>query len=408
MKKKIGILVEPRAKLDRDILRGIYRFANALTDWEIAQECWDRFPDVFDRRVRGAEPGERLTVSRWLDCAGLIVRDPAHPVLENRLITGGCVVITGQPLLYPRVWVDDTRLGETVGEYFAARGYRNCLLIGDQTIPAFANREKGFVQSLERAKRRPRILHPREVDKRAVFDVTVEGHVVLDALQKSKRPLAVAAVDAPVGRRVLQACRVAGISVPNEVSVVSCEYDDLIGMACRPQLSGVDVPGEAMGYEAAALLQNLLGGRQREPRSAPVYLSPGKVMTRGSSDAQSIDEPCLIRALDYMKSNLSRSISIDEVAAHSKTHRRTLEQKFRNELGRSPYQELRRLRLHKAHEMISNTDKTMTEIGALCGYCHLAHLDSHFQRVHGCSPTEYRRRVLLRGHMNMIHQGGKA
>jgi LacI family transcriptional regulator len=388
---RINILIEPRTKLDRDVLRGIYRFANTLTNWEVAQLSWDCFPRMPEEQQIDPRSYDRLRLGRWMHGQGIISRSSVHPLLQHTVARKQSVVISGDPGGYPQVWVDDERLGETVAEYFLARGYWNYAFVSDPTIPAFTAREKGFSAALQRADRSSESIYPRTHELRAVYDVGAERRVVSGALRRITKPAAVACPDAAVGRRVIQACRHAGLSVPHEVSIVSCDYDDLIGMACRPQLSGVDVPGEAIGYQAASLLQDMLDGTRPHRFAPPVLLRPGKVVTQGSSDAQAITEPCILKALDFMERNVSRSISVDAIASHAGVHRRTLEQRFRRELGQSPYRELRRLRLRRAHDMITRTDMTMTDIAARCGYCHLAHLDAHFLETYGCAPTEYRR-----------------
>src|SRR4029453_10165803 len=82
--------------------------------------------------------------------------------------------------------------------------------------------------------------------------------------------------------QVVEACRLGGLRVPEDVAVVGVDNDDLICELARPSLSSVVVPAERVGYEAAALLERLLAGA-RPPRG-PVLIPPPGVVSRQSSD----------------------------------------------------------------------------------------------------------------------------
>jgi LacI family transcriptional regulator len=71
--------------------------------------------------------------------------------------------------------------------------------------------------------------------------------------------------------------------------------------------------------------------------------------------------------------------------------RRVLERKFMQYLGRSPSQELRRLRINQARKLLSQTDLAMQEIAEACGYATYSYLGTVFKKETGVSPGDYRK-----------------
>ena len=70
---------------------------------------------------------------------------------------------------------------------------------------------------------------------------------------------------------MLDACRRAGLRVPDEVAVIGVDNDSNLCNLCTPPLSSIDVNPSRVGYEAAALLTRLMRGVARP--AGPV--SPG-------------------------------------------------------------------------------------------------------------------------------------
>jgi LacI family transcriptional regulator len=80
------------------------------------------------------------------------------------------------------------------------------------------------------------------------------------------------------GLEVLEACRQAGVRVPDAVTVVGVDNDEFLCNLSTPPMSSVDVGGERVGYEAAALLDRLMAGRKVAPRR--LFLPPIGVVVR--------------------------------------------------------------------------------------------------------------------------------
>jgi LacI family transcriptional regulator len=75
--------------------------------------------------------------------------------------------------------------------------------------------------------------------------------------------------------------------------------------------------------------------------------------------------------------------------------RRTLERRVREYLGRSPAEELARLRLAQAKALLARTDLPMPDVAERCGLSNGERLAVLFRRLTGQTPTSYRRQFRL-------------
>jgi len=60
------------------------------------------------------------------------------------------------------------------------------------------------------------------------------------------------------GAQMLEACRRAGVAVPDEVAVIGVDDDEPLCEVCYPPLSSIQAGHAGAGYEAAALLDSLM------------------------------------------------------------------------------------------------------------------------------------------------------
>ena len=82
---------------------------------------------------------------------------------------------------------------------------------------------------------------------------------------------------------------------------------------------------------------------------------------------------------------------MDAIARAVGMAKRTLERAFRRELGRTPRQELIRIRVRRAHDLLMQTDWSVSRIAKRCGYSSTMHFVTHFRREYRLSPAQFRR-----------------
>ncbi len=186
---------------------------------------------------------------------------------------------------------------------------------------------------------------------------------------------------------VLEAARRCGVRIPDELALVSVDNDDLLCNLSNPQLSSVDSAADHVGFQAAAMLHDMMLGKK--PPKGPVLVPHRGVITRRSSDMLAIDDPIVAKALKYIREESPDRLSLDHILATADISRRTLERRFAESLGHSVYDEIRNRRMQHAKYLLSHTKLPMTRIGRACGFCHLSHFSNAFAQAVGMRPLKY-------------------
>lgn len=98
----------------------------------------------------------------------------------------------------------------------------------------------------------------------------------------------------------------------------------------------------------------------------------------------------LLSAISLMKSNIEEPISMDELAEGSGCSKRQLERLFRKYANETPNGFYTDLRLNHAHSLLTETDLTVTEVAAACGFNYSV-LSRRFNKKFGVSPHKFKR-----------------
>jgi transcriptional regulator GlxA family with amidase domain len=106
-----------------------------------------------------------------------------------------------------------------------------------------------------------------------------------------------------------------------------------------------------------------------------------------------VRNPIVRMAIDFMKANLHRRISLAELADAAHLSPSHLSHLFKTQTGFSPGEYLRRLRMEKARHLLATSQLRIKEIMAMAGYNSKSHFGRHFKRSFGVAPSEYRKSV---------------
>lgn len=240
----------------------------------------------------------------------------------------------------------------------------------------------------------------REVTEEAGFACDVFGHDsetqgwevdhdhVMKWLSRLKRPLALFAADPYPARQIAEICDWNGIAVPDEVAILSGDDDELLCSLSSPQISSIQLASEQIGTEASKLLQRLMQGAAIPTQ--PILISPLRVCARQSTDVLAIDDPEIVAVLRYIVRHTPQGVTVPDVLRQFPICRRSLEQKFRRLLNRSPAEHIRRLRMEYVETLLKQTDLSIKEIAFRTGFRSSSGLTQQFVRHFQKSPTEIR------------------
>jgi LacI family transcriptional regulator len=98
--------------------------------------------------------------------------------------------------------------------------------------------------------------------------------------------------------------------------------------------------------------------------------------------------------VQFIKRHSDRRIQVSDILQEVPISRRALEKGFRKWLGRSPAEEIRRVRVDRAVQLLCDTSWSMPRIATAVGFIRPELLTRAFRRELGTTPSEFRKRHL--------------
>lgn len=209
-------------------------------------------------------------------------------------------------------------------------------------------------------------------------------------LAELPHPTAVLAAADPMGLQVLAACRLAGLHVPDEVSVIGIDNDEDICETSIPALSSVSPDHRLAGWRAGEILKRLIETRQ----TAPMRETYGHVsfVRRGSTLRLKRKDGKVVEALEHIRRHAGEGLSAAEVFALFDCSRRNAEIRFRTAYGQSVMRAIHARRLEIAKELLKSHGD-LTFVAHNSGYSSAAALSHFFRKETGLSPRAWRTRL---------------
>jgi AraC family transcriptional regulator len=97
-----------------------------------------------------------------------------------------------------------------------------------------------------------------------------------------------------------------------------------------------------------------------------------------------------------MHARLERDLPLEELAAAAHLSPFHFARLFKKLTGATPHNYLAALRAARAQALLSETDLSVTEIGARVGYGSSSHFAKAFRQATGISPRDFRRALVRR------------
>jgi transcriptional regulator GlxA family with amidase domain len=101
----------------------------------------------------------------------------------------------------------------------------------------------------------------------------------------------------------------------------------------------------------------------------------------------------IINAQQWLRENISQSISFQDLASHFSLSSRSFNRRFKIATDVTPGEYLKNLRLDNAKELLRVTDLEINDIAALCGFQDASYFCSRFKMLMGKTPLAYRKTV---------------
>ncbi|MEI8244132.1 MAG: substrate-binding domain-containing protein [bacterium] len=215
------------------------------------------------------------------------------------------------------------------------------------------------------------------------------GSPIARWLKDLPKPAGVFCANDNVAVALLAFCRTLAVQVPEEIGVLGVDNEEVWCETAVPPLSSISIPWRRVGYEAAQWVDRLLRGH-RPPTGRRVLVASGDVVIRQSTDVVAVVQPQLARAMQLIRAHACEGLEVKELLAAVSADRRQLYRLFRQHLGRTPHEEIRRLQIEKAKELLLHTDLPQRRICQEIGMSGIYFINN-FRKAVGQTPGAYRR-----------------
>ncbi len=97
----------------------------------------------------------------------------------------------------------------------------------------------------------------------------------------------------------------------------------------------------------------------------------------------------LVQIIGLFDQHLDEALNLDDVAGQAGISRRQMERLFNRHIGKTPKQYLMDLRLQRARALMAETDLSVSEVAAACGFEAVSHFSKRFRERFGMSPYAF-------------------
>ena len=292
----------------------------------------------------------------------------------------------------PSVLHDSLEGARLAAEHLVAGGYKRFAHLGIRNL----NNTPAVLNELNRVYRSYSFPDASSIEFDFNFETSREGVIQMrramtDWLKRLNQPIGVYVQACHCARYLAQICAELGLSVPQDLGIVVHLGDNVLVSSASPTLSVVEVDFFNVGYESAALLDQLMQDETIDPFVK--YIKPKRIIIRESSDVFISSDPMICEAIRYIAGHCRQTLGVEELAEHVKTSRRTLERRFEEVLNRSVYGEIKRLRTDHIRRLLLETDLSLASIAEDCGFSSVSHFTRYFRNEAGTTPGSFRKQA---------------
>ena len=286
----------------------------------------------------------------------------------------------------PNITADYLGTGRMAARFYIDRGFRNFGFFGFNEVCWSDERCEGFRREVEAAGYGDSFYayNLQEIDHLWYY----ERDRLRDWLQMVPKPIGIMACDDNQGNNLIEACHAAGIRIPEEVSIMGVDNDELLCSLGSTTLSSIFVDIEEGGYRTAELIEKLVANP--DARVEDIVLKPVKIVGRISTAAFATDDAQIQKAVQFIHRNYQKKISVKDVIAEVALSRRLLERRFKAVTGQTLYQYISDLKIKRFAELLLDTDDQVVGIALSLGENDTKSISRRFKQIYGCSPNEWR------------------
>ncbi len=372
---RVILFVETSRAFGRGILSGIAKYSRLNGPW------------VFYREPGGLK-SSIPKLKNWKP-NGIITRNISLlDDLKELNIPGILILHEGKKTKsYYQVTTDCESIAKTAADHLLQQGFKNFAYCGFDDFSWSNTRRDYFIKYIRNAGCQTHLFLQLKSQRKKKWEYEQER--VAEWLKKLPKPVGIFTCNDDRGQHILEACKIAGLRVPEDVAVLGVDNDAVICELCDPPLTSISLDTERAGYKVAELLDHLMKGNKY--KGEPIIVRPTYLSARQSTDILAHDDTELIKALRFIRMNIKNCIKVEDVVRATALSRRSLETRFRVYLNRSIKEFIRKERVGLISNMLVETDLTISEIAASLDFVGVEHISRLFKGEKGIGLRSFRK-----------------
>lgn len=209
-------------------------------------------------------------------------------------------------------------------------------------------------------------------------------------LRALSTPVGLFAANDIVARLTADACKLAGLSVPDDIAIVSVDNDVELCEGASPSLTSIPLDHVESGRLAARLLDRMMNKCMRRP--VDITYPCAEVIHRESTRRFDHSDRIISEIAERIRKEACNGLSAADVVKGYPCSRRVIEIRFRKATGRSILEEIRKIRLQRAIELLRNPNLVdMSAVAHQSGYETLQAFSAFFKSETGLSPHAWQK-----------------
>jgi len=247
------------------------------------------------------------------------------------------------------VWTDNADIGLRAAEHLLDRGeYKSAGYVHELGVPFYSTERMSAFRARMKRSRLATSVFPENTDSRKRVSPERFFERLREWVRGLPKPAAVMACSDMRAADIINACKAEGVSVPTQVAVVGVDNDAAQHEKCGMSISSVVLNMRTMGRSAVHELEFLFSHPKWRGRPHEILI-PAKEVFSGESTARSVSAAKLVTmAQAFIKSNRTRRISPNDVAAHLRCSRKLAELRFSQICGTTLRMAIENARMEEA------------------------------------------------------------
>ncbi len=210
-------------------------------------------------------------------------------------------------------------------------------------------------------------------------------------LKELENPIGIMAANDVFARHLINVCEKLNIGVPEKVSVVGVDNDDIENALTPIPITTLELDPHRIGYRLVQELRSRLTKLDdKSPRH--IAIAPKHFEIRLSGQQENISDPLVAQAMRFISCNYHLRIKAEQVVDFCGVSRTKLDQLFNDSFGKTVHTVIAELRLSKAETLLSDTNLPISDVALKIGYPSVQYLYNVFAKNYQCTPVQYRHR----------------